>query len=358
MKAMLLAAGVGRRLYPLTIDRPKPTIPVLGRPMAIQILQRLAAAGIEQAVVNLHHHPERLRALLGEGESALPDIAFSLEETILGTGGGLRHAAPRLRGGDGTIVVHNCDFLSDIDIAAAARAHRESGLPATLVLAPQRPGYSVIEVDRRGRILSLAGEPHAEPVRVAGRHLFTGCHFIQAELLDRIPPGPSDIVRDLYRDLAREGRLGSYLHEGFWWEFGSPELYLEGSLKLLDLSASERVAVANHDPVQSIDGATVAVGAGVRIDAEASLSGRVALGLASRVGRDCKIRDSIVMPETWIGPGCRLHRTVVAQGMELPAGFEAEQALICRDPDPRAPLLESTRRVNGLLVYSFDLHAV
>jgi NDP-sugar pyrophosphorylase family protein len=215
-----------------------------------------------------------------------------------------------------------------------------------------------VEVDARGRVLSLAGEPRAEKGRVAGGYLFTGCHVIDEEVLDRIPPeGPSDIVRDVYRGLAEEGRLGSVVHEGFWWEFGTPALYLEGSLKLIDLPLERRVKIACHDPVQPIDRAMAAVGPGVNVDPQARLSGRLALGLASRVGRGCRVEDSIVMPESWVGPGCRLRRTIVARGLELPAGFEAEHAMVCRDLDPTASLPGSARRVDGLLVYSLDRDA-
>jgi NDP-sugar pyrophosphorylase family protein len=328
-------------MYPLTRDLPKAAVPVLGRPLAVQNLQRIAAAGVGQAVVNLHHHPDTLRALLGNGtDGGLPSLQFTLERTLLGTAGGLRNAASLLRG-EGPILVHNSDFLADIDLRAVVRAHRESGHPATLVLAPPRPGYSLVEVDARGRVLSLAGEPRAEKGRVAGGYLFTGCHVIDEEVLDRIPPdGPSDIVRHVYRDLAGEGRLGSVVHEGFWWEFGTPVLYLEGSLKLIDLPL-----------------AMAAVGPGVNVDPQARLSGRLALGLASRVGRGCRVEDSIVMPESWVGPGCRLRRTIVAQGLELPAGFEAEHAMVCRDLDPTASLPGSARRVDGLLVCSLDRHA-
>lgn len=359
MKVMLLSAGIGRRMYPLTLDLPKAAIPVLGRPLAVQILHRLAQGGVEEAVLNLHHHPATLRRLLGgNSDAGLPRVHFTYEETILGTAGGLRNAAHLLRG-EGPILVHNSDFLSDIDIAAALRAHRQSGHAATLVLAPHRPGYSLVDVDADGRILSLAGEPRAELGRVAGRYLFTGCHVIGEEVFDRIPTrGPSHIVSDVYRELAREGRLGSFLHDGFWWEFGSPELYLEGSLRLLGLSVEQRTNIACHDPVQPLDEALVAVGVGVNVDDGARLSGRVALGLASRVGRDCHLEDSVVMPESWVGPSCRLERAVVAQGIELPAGFQVEHALVCRDPDPGATLADSTRRVDGLLVHSFEPRTV
>jgi NDP-sugar pyrophosphorylase family protein len=158
---MLLAAGEGRRMLPLTLNLPKPAIPVLGRPIVVQILHRLARHGVDHVVLNLHHMPEVLQQLLGENQGgAMPALYYSHEGTILGTGGGIGKAAPLLRGA-GPVLVSNCDFMSEIDIGAAVAAHRQSGRLATLVLAPHRRGYSTIEVDRNGVVLSLAGRPAA-----------------------------------------------------------------------------------------------------------------------------------------------------------------------------------------------------
>lgn len=352
MNAMLLAAGTGRRMLPLTGTLPKAAIPVLGRPMAVQILRRLGRAGVTDAVVNLHHLPDLVREVIAKHDGpSLPRVRYSMEETIRGTAGALRLAAPNLRG-SGTILVTNSDFLSDVDLTAAVEAHRAGGWAATIVLTTWRPGYSEVEMDGDGRVLSLAGAPEADPARVSGRYLFTGLHCIDEEVLDRIPAAvPSGIVSHVYRDLAREGRLGAWLHEGFWWEFGSPGLYLDGSLALLQLDAGARTAVSEeHDAVFDIGPARVSVGAGARWHDSAHIRGHVALGLASRVEKGARIEDSIVMPEAWVGPECQLRRCIVGQGIEVPAGFRAEDALLCTaDPD-REPPSRAVRR-DGLLVH-------
>lgn len=355
MNAMVLGAGLGRRMLPLTLQMPKPAIPVLGRPMVVQVLQRLALWGVTRTVINLHHLPDQLKALLGHGGlNGLPSIEFSFEETILGTGGGLRKAAPLLRG-QGPLVVCNCDFLADIDIEAAMQAHARSGNLATLVLIPARPGYSVVEVATDGQILSLAGQPHAEPVRVAEHCLFTGMHIIDERVLDLIPgPGPSSIVTDVYRGLAAKGRLGAFMHSGFWWEFGSPSLYLEGSLRLFDLDLEQRLAVAEHDKIEKVRGARIALGPGAEIDDSAEILGCAAFGFTSRIGEDCSVEDSVIMPESWIGPDCRIRRCVIAQGLEISAGFEAENALVCADPGVGADLPAATRRSGSYLIHPLD----
>lgn len=335
MIAMVLAAGRGERMLPLTRFLPKPAIPVLGRPIVEQVLRQLAALGIRDVVMNLHHQADALARVVGDGsETGLESVRFSREETILGTAGGIRQAAPLLRG-HGTILVRNSDFLSDVDLKAMMRTHRSSGALATLLLVPARSGYSAVEIDREGRVLSLAGRPKADPTRVAGRYLFTGLHLIEEAVLDLIPPaGASDIVRDVYWKLAEEGRLGSVTSAGFWWEFGSPREYLEGCFRLIEMSHEERARVATTDPVRVVGGARVAMGAGVELHpGSVEMIGRVGVGFAANLGEGASIEDSVVMNEAWLGPGCRLKRVIVAPGVELPAGFEVEEAMVAPAPD-------------------------
>jgi len=327
MNAMLLTAGLGRRMLPLTLTLPKPAIPLLGRPLALQILEQLAENGVERAVLNLHHLPQQIRRLIDEVESGLlPKIRFTEEKEILGTSGGIGNAAGLLRGA-GPILIRNSDFLADIDLSALLECHRRSGMQATLVLAPHRPGYSTVAADGEGRVTSIGGKPEAG-------YLFTGCHMIDESILERIPAGrPSDIVRDVYLDLIEEGSLVAYIHEGFWWEFGTPELYLEGSLALIDLEEERREQIARCDPVKKIGSALAAIGEGVQLHTTARLQGRVALGARSSLDDSTFIEESILMPGAMVGAGCRLKRAVLAPGVQLPAGAVVEGRLVCSSED-------------------------
>jgi len=347
MKAMLLAAGLGERMLPITRVVPKPLIPVLGRPLAPQILSYLAAEGIDEAVINLHHLPRALKDAVGDGTAlGLRALHYSLEEErLLGTGGGLAHAASQLKGA-GTILVRNADFLADIPLSIALASHLRSGCPATIVLAPHRPGYTRVAIDERGRVASFAG---------CGDHLFTGYHLIEESVLDLIPTGePSDIVRDVYFRLAADGRLNAHLHDGFWWEFGEPRQYLEGSLRVIALPAERRVRLGDFDPVRRIGRATAAIGAGADITAPGiELAGTVAVGMGVMIGAGAALEDTVVMPEAWIGPGSTLRRCIVGPGTEIPVNFDAVEALIATDPEPEAELSRGVERIAGLLVRRF-----
>ena len=350
MKAMLLAAGYGERMLPITRVVPKPLIPVLGRPLAPQILARLGAEGIHEAVINLHHLPRLLRDVLGDGSSfGLRALHYSMEEErLLGTGGGLAHAATLLKGA-GTILVRNSDFLADIPLAAVMASHLRSGCDATLVLAPQRAGYTPVAIDDRHRVTGFGKA-------TGGKHLFTGYHLIEESVLDLIPPGePSDIVRDVYFDLAAKGHLNAYVHDGFWWEFGDPAAYLEGSRRVVALPAERRVHLGDFDVVRSLGRAVAAIGAGADIGALGiQFVGKLAIGMGVMVGHGARLEDTVVMPEAWIGPGSSLQSCIVGSGTEVPVNFSAENALVVTDTDAKAPLSPGVERVDGLLVRQFS----
>lgn len=353
MKAMLLAAGYGERMLPITTMVPKPLIPVLGRPLAPQILARLAGEGIDEAVINLHHLPQRLRDAFGDGAAhGLRALHFSLEEKmLLGTGGGIAHAAARLKG-SGTILVRNSDFLADIPLSSVIASHLRSGCPATIVVAPHRDGYTRVTVDERNRVTAFGGQS-------SGSCLFTGYHLIEESVIEMIPDGvPSDIVRDVYFGLAADGRLNAYVHEGFWWEFGQPRDYLEGSMRLVELPVELRARLGNFDPVRRIGGALASIGAGADLTgAGIELAGTLAIGMGVRVGERAYLMDSVVMPEAWIGPGSSLRRCIVASGTEIPGGFDAADTMLATDPDGDAALPRGVERIAGLLARRFSVAA-
>ncbi len=331
MRAMVLSAGLGLRMRPLTYETPKPAIPVLGRPILVQILERLARFGVTRAIVNVHHLADAVERLCGS-TPGLPETRISREPVLLGTGGGLRQAGPSLLGA-GPILVHNGDCLSDIDFGAVVEHHVRSRRLATLVVVPARPGYGTVEIGEDGAVLSLAGAPAVRPERVRSKRLFTGCHVIDEAVLDRIPgPGPSCIVTDVYRKLAAEGRLGAFVHDGYWWEFGEPGVYLEGSLGLIDLEPARRERIAVCDPVTPVDGARIARGRDASIEASAAIRGRVAVGPRCRIEARATIVDSILLDDASVGPGCRLSRVIVGSGTALPAGLDLRDAVVCRDP--------------------------
>ena len=211
LKAMVLAAGLGMRMRPLTLLAAKPALPVLNRPLLHWTLETLARAGVRQVVVNTHHLPGSVRRAAGDGRAFGLEVTYAHERRILGTGGGPR--AVRGFFGDEPFLLVNGDVLFDFDLAAVVARHRASGARATLVLKdiPDVEAYGGVVTRRDGSIVSIAGLPRPAAGREA---LFTGVHVLDPALLDRLPPGPSDSVRHLYAPLLAEGALCSACASG------------------------------------------------------------------------------------------------------------------------------------------------
>src|SRR5712691_2722389 len=162
MKAMILAAGYGARLWPLTADRTKPALPVLGKPLAGYVAEYLAQQGIEDVIVNLHHRPDSVRAALGDGSQFGVRLQYVHEPAILGTSGALDNAREMI--GADTFLVINGKLITDIDLRAAIETHRRTKALATLVLRRNfaRERFSVVETSD-GFVTRFAGMPAPVP---------------------------------------------------------------------------------------------------------------------------------------------------------------------------------------------------
>src|SRR5215469_13697915 len=170
MRAVILAAGFGTRLWPLTEDRTKPAIPFLNRPLISYSVTFLAGHGIRQIIINLHHQPESIREALGDGSQYGAEIEYSYEEEILGTSGALDKVKDRL---SDDFVVMNGKIISAMDLSAAIRHHRENTALATLVLRPNpgRERFSIVEVDSKGWITAFGAHPVAAEIQSPPRDL-------------------------------------------------------------------------------------------------------------------------------------------------------------------------------------------
>ncbi len=219
MKAMILAAGLGTRLRPLTDVRPKPLVPVANQPVIQRIIAYLERQGIRRMVVNTHHLGRQMSDFLGDGSRFGVSIAVRHEPSILGTGGGLRNVADFW--GNDTLVAVNGDILTDIDLLEALKAHRASGAPATLVLH-RHPRFRQILLDASNTVRDISSQPRPE------RLAFTGIHLLEPGLRDWIPEsGYADIVSTYRNMIARGERIaGHVVDRPYWRDIGTVESYL------------------------------------------------------------------------------------------------------------------------------------
>jgi mannose-1-phosphate guanylyltransferase len=309
---MVLAAGLGTRMRPLTLLRAKPALPVMNRPLLHWTLDLLARNGVTEVMVNTHHLPATVKEAVGDGRAFGLRATYSHEPTILGTGGGPRKV--RAFFGDAPFILVNGDMVFDFDLRGLVRRHEARGARATLALRPNPDPrrYSAIRTTKDGRVTSLAGLPR--PTRGTAS-LFTGVHVLDPALLDRLGPGPSDTVRDLYAPLVAEGELVLGVRvRGRWFDIGSPSLYLASQRALLAAGfGGARGGVLVHPDAKVARGARVTrsvVGPGCVIEPGARVTGSV-LWDGVRVGARSTVRDSILATGTRVGEGEKMVGVVV-----------------------------------------------
>jgi NDP-sugar pyrophosphorylase family protein len=217
MKAMVLAAGLGTRLRPLTLDRPKPLVDVCGRPLIAYNLLLLRRYGITDVIINLHHHGAALRTALGDGAALGVSIVYSPEDPLLDTGGAIKNVRGLL--GDDDFLVLNGDTIIDLPLDGLVAAHRARGATATLVLRndPDQTRYGLIDIDADQRVRRFLGRPPVVDVAVTS-YMFAGVHVLAPRVFEYMPPVRAfSITRETYPAMLAAGEaLYGFPFAGFW----------------------------------------------------------------------------------------------------------------------------------------------
>jgi NDP-sugar pyrophosphorylase family protein len=225
MKAMVLAAGLGTRLAPLTQTVPKPLIPVNGHPLISYTLRYLKNYGIIDIYINLHHLGDNIKAFLGDGSRFGLRLVYSEEPEILGTGGGIKKLEKEL--GDAPFLVINSDVLTDFDLSRLISFHHQNRGLATLVLRedPEVDRFGPVEIDSTGRIRTILKKGHHSSNHLR-KMMFTGIHLVNPEVLRSIPGAVFHSITDTYIDLLLQNKsLFGLEMKGFWADLGTLEEY-------------------------------------------------------------------------------------------------------------------------------------
>jgi NDP-sugar pyrophosphorylase family protein len=293
MRAIVLSAGYGTRLWPLTEDRTKPAIPILGKPLVGYVAEYLSGYGIDEIVVNLHHRPESVRRALGDGSSFGVKLFYVEEPEILGTSGALDNTREFFE--RDTFVVVNGKIITDIDLNAALETHRSMNALATLVLLPntRRERFSVVETEA-GRIRGFGGMPVAGEAGEAPL-MFTGIHILEPRIFEYVPRGVfSDSVIHVYpKAIASSEIVAAHVASGKWRELSTLRRYLDISLELL-----------------KEEGKPLVTGANTVISSSAS------------------VIDSVLWDNVEVGAGARVSRAILADDVKINAGEIIENAVV------------------------------
>ncbi len=322
-KAMVLAAGFGSRLQPLTHIVPKPLVPVASLPLIRYALRLLAQFGVQQVMINLHHLGDQVETALGRQAEGM-QLHYSRETEILGTGGALRKVASFL---DETFILLNADAIIDLDIAAALRTHRQTQAIATMVLKQKGPDdpYTTVGVDNAGLVQQIGSKPDWQGDALRP-HFFTGAHIIEPEFIDYIPPDiESCIAGYAYPKVIEDQRpVAAYVHEGLWVDVGTKQRYWQINADFLQ----GRVVTKNFSPLGeifsghaqqagelvyigkkcSIGGTVhivppVIIGDGVRIGPDAVIGPELVIGDNAVIGKNAKIAHSLLLPRAKVDSG-------------------------------------------------------
>lgn len=307
---MILSAGYGTRLWPLTEDRTKPAIPILGKPLVGYVAEYLARYGCDEIIVNLHHRPESVRRALGDGSRFGVKLHYVEEPEILGTSGAMDNARSLLE--RDTFVVVNGKIITDIDLNAAFATHRRLNAIATLVLLPNMAceKFSIVKT-ADGFVQGFGGMP--SPADYSANNpplMFTGIQILEPKIFDYIPQAVfSHSTTDVYPQAIANGeRVAAHVAAGRWFELSTIPRYLDISLLLL-----------------SENGETVSAGAGCDLSAAADIS------------------DTVLWDNVVIEPEARVKRAVIGDKVRIGSGEVVENAVVVcasliqgKTPPPKA----------------------
>jgi NDP-sugar pyrophosphorylase family protein len=312
MRAMILAAGYGTRLWPLTLDRAKPALPFMGRPLVGYVAEYLARFGCDEIIVNLHHRPESVRAALGDGRDFGVRLSYIEEPEILGTSGALDNARAYLEGD--TFIVVNGKIATDIDLGAALETHRRERALATLVLRPnvERERYSIVEVEGNA-VVKFGGYPSAPSIIGANDDdatslkgapdvdvaplMFTGIQILEPRIFEYIPRGVfSHSVTDVYLPAIERGeRIAAHVASGMWHELSTIQRYLDISLSLLKQEGRD-----------------------------------VGKDKTARIEAGAEVHDALLWENVRVEAGGRVNRAIIGAGVQVRSDDVFEDAAVVR----------------------------
>lgn len=302
MRAMILAAGLGTRLLPLTRLRPKCLMPVMNQPLLGLWLKRLQEAGAQRVVVNTHHLAGQVREYLEQAAPSDLEVRISHEPEILGTGGGLVAARGLL--GEGPFLLANADVVSSADLRALSQTLEASQATACLGLVDD-PRFNTVAVGSGGRVLGFRGDPGLGPVE--GWLTYSGLAAMCPALWDHLPAqGYGSLVPGLRAAMAAGELVQGVNLDAFWDDLGSPAALLGLHQRL----ASDPPAGLEH----LAPSGPVALGPDAVVQPGAALSGVVVLGQGCLVEAGAQVADSLLLPGARVGAGARVSNAVLGDG--------------------------------------------
>ena len=310
---MILAGGKSTRLYPLTLDLPKPLVPVLDRPVVDHIIDYLASHGVDDIVMNVHYLAEQIESYIGDGSRWGVSMTYLREDELMGSAGAVKQVASRF---DETFVVIGCDDVTDVDLSEAVRFHLERGAEATIVLheANEVSQYGVVVTDDTGRITGFQEKP--APGTERSKFVNTGIYVFEPSVLDRIPANTFyDFGKQVFPEmLAASAHFYGMRTTSYWCDIGTPGEYRRCHFDALE----GRVRLRPRDGALVRDG--VLRGPQTQIDSGARIGRPSSIGARSRIESGAVVERSILWDDVVIESGATVRDAVLGEGVRVAAG--------------------------------------
>jgi mannose-1-phosphate guanylyltransferase len=333
MEAILLVGGQGTRLRPLTVNTPKPMLPVAGVPFTVHQILRARDAGVERIILGTSYRADVFRDFI-EGRDLGIEIIIATEDEPLGTGGAIRYAASHLRSASHEpVLVFNGDVLTGLDITALVTEHQRRQCDVSLYLTPVEDprAFGLVPTDPDGRVTAFLEKP-TTPEEIVTNTINAGCYVFQRSVIEEIPANrPVSVERETFPGLLSAGRyVYGHIDDGYWLDLGTPLAFVQGSRDLV-LGRAPSPAVENVGPSLQLAGSSVAssatvhggsvLGENVQVHANADVESTVVFDGAV-IEDGAIIRDSIIGKDAVIGAECILDGVVVGDGARIDARNE------------------------------------
>jgi mannose-1-phosphate guanylyltransferase len=330
MRAVVLVGGQGSRLRPITYDVPKAMVPLRNQPFMGYMMDFLRAAGLEGAVLSLGYLPDPIQEYFDQKDLDGFSIDYAVEDTALGTAGGIKNAEGYLDGGP--FIVVNGDVLSGMDLRVAIEKHKETDALATIVLTSVEDptAYGLVEVDHEMLVHRFLEKPAADEVTT--NLVNAGIYVLEPEVLAMIPAGREvSVEREIFPYLQAERRLRAYVSSSYWRDIGTPRSYLAASQDVLSgaVGAREGFDYLQVDP-SAVVGKGVKVLPPVSVAAECVLEHGATVGGRSSLGRGCRIGEGAVVEGSILFDGAEIEADAVVRGSIIGPGARVEQEAIVR----------------------------
>ena len=324
MRVMIMAAGTGTRLRPLTDLMPKPMVPIANKPALYHILRLLSSHGLREVVINLHHLPHLISDYFGDGTTLGMHLEYTYEPELMGTAGGVKNNAGFL--GGGTFLIMSGDALTDVDLTGLVAAHRRYGSIATMAVkeVADPSQYGVVVSDDDDRVVGFQEKPTREEAR--SRLCNCGIYVFEPHILDLIPAGQfDDFGKRLFPDLLKQG-VPFHAHpiEAYWSDVGNLQEYIRGNSDALARRVDIEIPGEEIRPRVWVDDEA-------RVSASARLEPPVVIGRGSRIGDDVVVEGPAVIGEgCTVGAHAHLARAVVLDGVEILPGHVVLDGIVGR----------------------------